>query len=262
MRLRRIASTAVLTCGLIAASTCFVGCPLQSGLDAIATRTGNAGFRNLALGSERIVSLEQGNLAEQTAGDTRQRLDILVQFLSQFGTEFGAGASVLKAGTLNFVATVPEEIVVFGEDEQHTFVLLQQEVDGAIVLDATQSGDFVRDPATEQDALRHVQGRLCDPVTVPPPPPDTRENRALAFERFKAFLDEQGVEDGDISLLDTPVIWVAGGIAGYLAVWTESEARIPDTAQGRLAVVVDPTTNEIAVLHRMDACRAGVSAEE
>lgn len=231
------------------------GCPPEGSLDAIGLRPGNAGFSNRVLGATRLVALEQGNLAQASASSAQERIDVLADFLSQYSSEFGLSSA--KAGEIEFLPAVPEFEAGMASSGQHQTVALHQSHQGALILDAVQYGDFVLNPAGGQGQLRRVFGRLFDPGSLPAPPIPTREMIDAATRGFTEFLVEQGREEGSVSILETPVILAEESIAGFLALRTELPEEVPDTAQGRLAAIVDPEGGVLKVIYDIDACHAG-----
>ncbi len=260
MRHRKLRVSLLMGFGLALGLMVWPGCPPSGTLAALATRPGNSGFVNRTLGPEHIVSITKGNLAEQLATNAQGRLNILSDFLGQYQLELGS--ITLKAGGMSFVAAAPEFESVIGDSEQHRTVLLHQEYQGALILDAVQSGDFVSNDSAGGDQLRRVQARLFDTSVLPTPPPSNSDTRASARSKFAVYLRERGMLSGSSSVLDTPVIWAAQNVAGFLAVYTELPDEIPDTAQGRLTAVVNPLTNTITVMSNIDACHAGVGTGE
>lgn len=226
------------------------GCPPSSSLDEIASRPGNSGFRNVLLGEERLVSLEEGSLSEEDANGTAGRLNVLDTFLHDYAAEFGVLAA--NAAALKLIAAAPEQPAVVGDGETHQTVFLHQEHMGALVLDAALWGEFVG-PEAAGSKLRRVQGRLFDPLTLTPPVLSNTLNFALANRQFREFLATNELSGDSMSLLPTPVILGEENFTGFLGHYTLSHE---DGSMERLSVVVNPLTEEIHVIYSMPACRA------
>jgi len=241
------------------AAVCWVllpGCPGQDPLNQIGLRPGNEGFVNQTFGPERLVALTAGNIAEDIAIGAQGRIDALGSFLGAFQSQFGG--DLLKADPTPLLAAAPEQEATFGESEIHNLVFLHQEHEGALVLDAVVYGDFVMNRALGGSQLRRVQGRLFPTASLPTPPAASREALGEATRQFNTYLQGAGMREGTISGLVTPAIWAAQHFAGFLLIQTENPSDIADTAQRRIAAVVNPDTNEIRILYNMDACHAGV----
>ena len=228
------------------------GCPRppQTLLDEIGMRPGNDGFRNLLIGEERLVSLEEGNLSEDTASDPQERLDVLEAFVQEYAQFFGASAA--KMENLLFLAAAEEQQAVFNETEFHETVFLNQEHLGAIVLDAQILGEFVGLPDGAKP-LRRVQGRLFDPAGLPDPVPAGDDTRREAMQQFLTFLRENEITDGTRTVLPVPVILGEKSITGFLSHYVFS---YEDGSMDRLSAIVNPVTEQIHILYSMPACRA------
>jgi|GEM_PF-2490391 len=226
------------------------GCPGESALNEIASRPGNSGFRNQLLGEERLVSLEQGNLSEDTPNDAAGRIDVLDAFLRKYAMEFGVLPA--NSGALSLISAAPEQKALFNENEVHQTLIFHQEHLGALVLDAEIYGEFVGHDA-DGNRLRRVQGRLFDPLTLTTPVPGSSLNVALANRQFLQFLAENGLEGGSVSILPTPVILGDKNFTGFLSLYTVPN---DDGTLDRLSVVVNPLTEEIEVNYSIPACRA------
>jgi hypothetical protein len=228
------------------------GCPLlrPNALEEIALRSGNSGFRNMAIGEERLVSLEEGNLSEDTASGDQERINVLETFLQDYGTFFGAPAD--KASQPMFLAAAPEQQAFVNGNEPHQTVFLHQEHMGAIVLDGEVWGEFVGS-SEDGGKLRRVQGRLFNPEALLDPVPSNGDTLGLATRQFRLFLALNELTEGNMSVLPTPVILGEENFTGFLSHFTFSHE---DGSMDRMSVIVNPISEEIHVLYSMPACRA------
>lgn len=236
---------------VLALLTGLSGCPLPpTRLEEIGLRPGNSGFRNLNLGEERLVSLEEGNLSEDTASGGQERINVLEGFILDYAEFFGVPAG--KSTSLTFLAATPEQQVVVNDSAIHQTVFLNQEHQGAIVLDGLLWGEFAG-LAESGGQLRRVQGRLFDPANLIDPVSDDGFTYRLAERQFREFLEENGLTPGDGSVLPTPVILGEPNFTGFLGHYTFGHE---DGSMDRLSIVVNPISEQIHVLYSMPACRA------
>lgn len=228
------------------------GCPppQDSGLEELARLPGNTGFRNMLLGNERLVSLEEGNLSDGTASTGQERIDRLATFLQTYTGAFGIPAG--KAAQVAFLAAAPEQRSVINDSELHQTVFLNQEHEGAIVLDALLLGEYVGLAETGAQ-LRRVQGRLFDPASLPVPIPSNSDTLGMATGKFREFLEENGLSLDNMSVLPTPIILGEKNITGFLGYYAFSYA---DGSTDRLSAVINPLTDDIHIVYSIPACRA------
>lgn len=252
MRKRRPKGYGLSIIGLMVLSILLPGCPppQDSGLEELARRPGNMGFRNMLLGNERLVSLEEGNLSDGTASSGQERIDRLATFVQTYADSFGVSSE--EAAQVAFLAAAPEQQSVINDDELHQTVFLNQEHEGAIVLDALLLGEYVGLAETGAQ-LRRVQGRLFDPASLPVPIPSNSDTLGMANGIFREFLEENGLSLDNMSVLPTPVILGEKNITGFLGHYAFG---YEDGSMDRLSAVINPLTDEIHIVYSMPACRA------
>jgi len=237
---------------LLAVVVGLYGCPQMrpSLLDEIGLRPGNSGFTNLLLGEERLVALKMGNLSETAATDAQDRLNILAEFLQTYAEFFGVPTT--KANDLMVLAAAPEQQAVVGMNEDHQTVMVNQEFEGAIVLDGQVFGEYVR-VADRNWQLRRVQGRLFDPASLVAPVASNDDTLGLAAGLFEEFLVQNEFFEGGMNVLPTPVILGAENLAGFLCNYMRT---YDDGSMDRMAAVVNPLTDQLHVVYYIPACRA------